>query len=557
MNIKFFIRIFRDIFPIILLSCSDGGLKGRPLIQKFGGTASPGEGVCLHFYNLEDNSCLPECGTETHSATEKEKERLVGEIEDSSLEEENKKKILEHIKSARGVCVAGTGILRPDKSIFVKRDYCICLNGKPDSLNNCSHFCSKKKDSSATLYGSVELGDKVVNNPRLGNLKNWCEVELSEDYTSPGCVLELVGDSETLNIPVSVPSRSNSFSANLSTLPYETPYIGRIVEANSGSNVSSDTFQIYRKKFPEEQSIPRGPLKVIPVSQYTCLTRTGETDEENDFYIGSSKIHYYFVSGRSPRRVSPGNNFLTCHANAFRVGDSPLQERLELISRHFMIWDESDIRFYVQGYDQDKDQVTGINKHIQKTLLNDYNIQSPNNIFSLFRWPNHPEVETPPNLGFIMQPWLDYRTGKSFCPTQEHYNGDIPVFKVLKELVGVDTEGIFTAEREALSSLDSEGKIQEAPQDVLLIREKLLKKIWFYFEDGKYFIPDENSAAHKRIYFYWPPDVKYPYVRKSDQHIYVVKYQEEIGKKERVGLNTTIRTTDRRLGCVPALEEPQ
>ena len=555
MKKNFFARTIEGLLPIILLSCfDDGGLAGRPLIQKFGGSGNAEASACGHFYDLDDGSCLSECKKETHLGTASEKEQAVEQIKNTSLlEKERKQEILDHIENAQGICIAGTGVLRPNNAIFINRDYCICLNGKPDSLNNCSSFCSKKKDASSTLYGTVDLGEKVVNNPRLGNLKSWCEVELSPDYTSPGCVLEIVGDSGTIEIPVVIPSQSNSFRANLSTLDYETPYVARIVEANSGSNVSSDAFQIYRKKFPEDLSFPVGPLKIAPVSQYACLTRAGETDEVHDFYMSSSKIHFYFVAGRSPQRVSPGNNFLICHdINASGVNDSPLYERLELIPQHFMIWDESDIRFY----DQDKNNATDINQHIQKKLLEEYNVRSTINVFTLFRWPHHPEVETPPNLGFIMQPWVDSLTGRSLCPTQKHYHGEIPVFKVLRELVGVDTEGLYVAEREALSSLDSKGKIQEAPQDVLLIREKLLKKIWFYFENGKYFIPDETTAVQKRIYFYWPPDIHYPYVRKSEQHIYTVKAAENIGKKETVGLNTTTRTPDKRLGCVPALAEP-
>ena len=529
------------------------------MIQKLGGSGSSENSVCRHFYDLEDGSCLAECRPETHAATAREKEQVMEEINDSTLEEERKREVLGHVESAEGVCVEGTGVLRPDNSIFVKRDHCICLDGKPDSLNNCSAVCSNKKNSSSTLYGSVELGEKVVNNPRLGNLKNWCGVELSPEYPSPGCVLRLVGDSDTLEVPISIPQGANSFSANLSTLAYETPYVARIVEVNSGSNVSSDSFQIYRKKFPENPSFPVGPLKVIPVSQYTCLSVSRYPDELNDFYTDSSKIHFYFVSGRSPKRISPENKFLICHdAHKLGFGDSPFYERLNLIPQHFMIWDESDIRFYDVYPDRQSDGNPDVNQLIKKMLLEDYGSKCSDKceIFTLFSWPNHPEVKTPPNLGFIMQPWVDSLAEKSLCPTQKEYNGDIAIFKVLKELVGVDTEGLYIAEREILSRLDSEGKIEEAPQDVLFIRERLLKKIWFHFENGKYFIPDENSASRKNVYFYWPADVKYPYVRKSDQHIYTVKLPQNIGKQDTVGLNTSIRTPDKRLGCVPALGEP-
>ena len=554
------------LFPIFLLalvSCSDGGgLAGRPLIQKFGGSGSSGgEGpVCLRFYHLDDGSCLTECKEETHAATDAEKEEVVKSVKDSELEEARKQEVLGHIESAEAVCVAGTGILRPDNAIFVNRDYCICLspekNGpaKPDSLNNCSAFCSKKANIvSPMLYGSVELGEEVVNNPRLGNLKNWCTVELSPEYTDPGCVLELIGESGRLEIPLVIPFGSNNFSTNLSTVEYETPYLARIVEVKTG--VSSDSFQIYRKKFPEDSSFSSGPLAVVPVSQYHCLKRARDTDEVHTFYTNVAKNHFYFVSGRSPKSVSPGNDEWLCH-NARDLGltDSPLYERLGLNPKHFMVWDESDIRFY----DQDGFEGADINHYIRKVLLEDHGVQSNDNFFSLFNWLTHPEVEKASNLGFILQPWVDSSTGRGLCPTEEDYNGNVPVFKVLRDLVGVNTEGLYVAEREALSSLDAQGKILEIPSDVLFIREKLLKKIWFYFEQGKYFIPDEVTATQKNIYFYWPPDIKYPYVRKSDQHIYTVKLPENIGKtEESSGLNKSVRTPDKRLGCVPSLGEPK
>ena len=542
---NFFSHIYVMGITAMLLSCSDAGLKGRPLIEKFGASGGGEEQTCQALYDLQNGGCLAECRSESHLANQAEREQVLEEVESSSLEEERKRQILANIGSARGLCVAGAGVLRPNNSVFVKGDHCICLDGKPDSLNNCSTFCSKKANPSSTLYGSVNLGEEVVNNPRLGNLKNWCEVELSEDYTGLQCVLEFVGDGGTEQIPLEIPRSSNNFSANLSTLAYETPYVARIVETQTG--VSSDTFQIYRKKYPESSSFPPGPLKVVPVSQYTCLSRPGETEDNHEFYTSASKIHFYFPAGRSPPRVSPGNSFLICHdINNSGNQDSPLYDRLELISQHFMIWDEADIRLY--------DETTNINQQIKKLLLEDYGVKGSDiNVFVPFAWPNHPEIKSPPNLGYIMQPWVESSTGKTFCPTHQHYHGDIPIFKILKDFVGVDTEGIYVAERELLSSLDSKGEIVEFPQDIILIRENLLKKIWFYFEDGKYFIPDAVTATQKRIYFYWPPDTKYPYVRKSDQYIYTVKSIENIGKDEKVGLSTTTRTADKRFGCVPVL----
>ena len=46
-------------------------------------------------------------------------------------------------------------------------------------------------------------------------------------------------------------------------------------------------------------------------------------------------------------------------------------------------------------------------------------------------------------------------------------------------------EGIFLAEKEPEVLADADGILSQAPQDVLIIREGLLRRIWFYFEDNK------------------------------------------------------------------------
>jgi hypothetical protein len=165
-------------------------------------------------------------------------------------------------------------------------------------------------------------------------------------------------------------------------------------------------------------------------------------------------------------------------------------------------------------------------------------------------------------MGFFMQPWVNSQTGTGFCPGQIHYNGSDPVFRVMKEHIGVDTEGIFLAEREALVIANPDGTKATAPPDVMIIRENLLKKIWFYFENGRHFVPDDFSAANKTIMYYWPPDIQNPYTRKSTQYIYTVRSPENIGQAANTGgsgsgPSQSVKPPDKRFGCVPSLGAPQ
>ncbi len=44
-------------------------------------------------------------------------------------------------------------------------------------------------------------------------------------------------------------------------------------------------------------------------------------------------------------------------------------------------------------------------------------------------------------------------------------------------------EGLYMAEKEPVQLTDEDGTVVQAPLDVLLIREGLLNKIWFYFQN--------------------------------------------------------------------------
>ena len=152
-----------------------------------------------------------------------------------------------------------------------------------------------------------------------------------------------------------------------------------------------------------------------------------------------------------------------------------------------------------------------------------------------------------PKLGMVMQPWIDSSTGRTFCPTRDDYYGNIPIFKLLKDLVGVDTEAIYMSEREPQVLLTDEGQYIAAPSDVQLIREGLLKKVWFYFENGVPVRPTEEMAKMRTIMYYHPSTLTTPTLRSANQSIYIVrspKTLERVSNKLKSKLSPLINALD-------------
>jgi hypothetical protein len=150
-----------------------------------------------------------------------------------------------------------------------------------------------------------------------------------------------------------------------------------------------------------------------------------------------------------------------------------------------------------------------------------------------------------------MQSLRDANTGLAYCPTQTQYNSNEPLFKILKIYIGVDTEGIYLALRDPESYKDQSGTLIKAPDSYILLRESLLKKIWFYFENGRHYTPTESIAGDKTLMFYWPPDITYPYIKKPGQRIYTVKHLSELNSTG-TGPRPEYVPSDRRIGCIPA-----
>ena len=208
----------------------------------------------------------------------------------------------------------------------------------------------------------------------------------------------------------------------------------------------------------------------------------------------------------------------------------------------------------------DNDQRLDINNLIQQELASRYGISSDINIFSEFQWRTSPQTDTTnegdtataPRIGFIMTPWSEEGSNISFCPDQFNYDSDAPIFRILKNYVGVNTEGLYLGVREPITITDGDGNQIEAPQGLVLIREGLLKQIWFYYENGRHFMPDEENDQSRTLRFYWPPDTVYPYVRKGKQFIYTVTHPSDLGNTNIAGIRNTVISADKKFACIPS-----
>lgn len=524
-------------------SCiNDAGRAGRAPIEQFSFGQNDNTGCGEQFFNSLDNSCVDECP----AATELAQDEVLDQVREEASDE-----LLQIIDNSAGICVEEQiQISRPSDQIFVKPDYCSCINGRPDILNNCDNFCSGQTTEVATLFGSVTLGPDVFFNESLGNLANWCNAVIDDGFTGANCMLEAFDGLSTRKLDVNIPEGSNTFNAVISGLEFNKTYVVRLVEQTSGAR--SDPFQVIRKRQVTTSPGPQGPLKIMSVSQYSCVRRSGTIIDNDTFFENAIRQHFYFASNEAPPSLPPGDPLTVCHDPITGINDSPLKPRLELIPQNFAVWDLSDFRFIdVAPQDGSPD----INTQIAAQLASEFNITDAQvNLFGLLRWPNSPIATQPVNVGIFMQAFVNPVSGRAFCPGQEEYFSDDPVFQILREKVGVSTEGLYLAEKEPEALFDDEGQVIDVPADTIIIRENLLKKIWFYFENGQHFVPDDITANTRTIRFYYPPDIEDPYTKKSTQRIYTVRAPSQLGQAGNIGLPTSVPIPDKRFGCVPALD---
>lgn len=471
---------------------------------------------------------------------------------------------------------------RPSDAVFIQANSCACKNGKPTILGNCESFCASKPNTDRDiLYLSVKLSEAIELSD-LKDLYGWCSTVLTDPETgaplegqgNPGCVLEARDEQNSLRASIQLEPQpgSKNLSIDISQkLDSNKNY--RLTIKEISSEAKSNTVQIYTYNKGNVTVIP-GPLWLTPVSQYTCFARVVSQNQNtgNMYFDDAYRLNFYFIEKYRPDPIVNTQGSLFCHdIFSYGLNDNEIFPRLEETSNSITLWDQEDPRFYdlTGGENNTSNGVIDINDVIYQNLLNQgATISGSLNIFYPFSWPGAPETNanagvntagTP--LGYYMVPWIDKTTNLSYCPTENHYYSSSPIFKAMKDIVGVDTEGLYIAKKEAQTVANPDGTTGVAPENYILIRESKVKKIWFYIENGVHYKPTESNIRQKKIQFYWPADESTPFVKKSHQRIYTVKSAQDLqnaganvsnnGGLENDGVRNTYPPHDRKIGCIP------
>lgn len=377
---------------LFLTSClPEGGRTGQKIIADFssGDITEPADEGCTKLLDRTFEVCLDECVLGEHIADPGTDEFLdvVDAFDISNLTDDEILSLDTLINQVGGICVPD--IIRPSDQIFVNRDYCSCIDSATDIINNCTSFCSGKgTGGDPTLFASVTLGPEVQFNEKLGDLNSWCTAEIGDGLAQPSCILEAFDQNGGIqNLEIVTNAGSNSFTALMTSLSKNLTYVMTIKEITSGAK--SDSFQL-RRIDPIDPNPPSNtPLKIMPASQYTCITKSTQQDLDGLAFINAVRLHFYFAANKLPAILAPDTLNIICH-DPFppqTPDDNPLYPRLELVPQHFSVWDESDVRMF----DTDSNSSADINDIIKQKLLDEHGIvRAQVNIFGELRWPNRP-----------------------------------------------------------------------------------------------------------------------------------------------------------------------
>jgi hypothetical protein len=270
-----------------------------------------------------------------------------------------------------------------------------------------------------------------------------------------------------------------------------------------------------------------GPLRVVPISQFSCakIERPHGPERDTHFQL-LAKYHFYFHPRLSPVAVTQDTYDLDFFCHDF-IGygprDNELYPRLELLPGAFSAWDAFDPRFE----DRDGNGILDVDDLIRRKsggLKGPYfNLLSFLGFAYLNERAGNGESFTNSH-SWILKPFIDKMTSKSYCPSSVHYNSMNRLFRALRDVVVVDTEGLYVG-KDSLTS------------DHVMVTESDLKRVWFYVQNGVPTSPTEDNVSYQPVYFYYPLNFNTPYTRTSGQQLF--------------RLQGSTSTHDRKIGCVP------
>lgn len=470
-------------------------------------------------------------------------------------------------------CVADVPVRPTDAITFKQDNLCGCKDGKPVTFGNCTNFCADKATSGASvLYASFSVLESISLNTTLGNVTNWCSIPLEGEAKNPKCLLETKDEAGVVrNLDVILIANSNSIKVDISSLPEDKTFLIKLFEQES--KAKSNTVQIIKDSTQIDVNL-LGTLKVAPISQFTCIIRSYQTQTTQPsgstdyFYTFGYRRHYYFLPNNAPEPLQGVSRDAFCHdIQKYGVKDDATYPRLETLPATINLWDSSDPRFFDNNGNTYKDVNDVI---VQKTKNFGRVLDPKSNYFNEFKGlqlvvTNPSDTTTTPAsttqlaLGYYMLPWIDTTSNayKSFCLNSTHYNSNDPLFKAFRDVLGLDTEGLYIAEKAAETITTADKVEQSSGVDYLLIRETDLKAVWFYVKNGVLTKPTDDTVANVTTYFYYPFNKDYPFVKSSTQKLYRVKSARELSGVDQgstqSGTVGSYPPHDKKIGCIPKL----
>lgn len=533
--------------------------KKRGVVKDFSVVNGNEEGCGTTYLNYVSpyDTCVSTCtvGTATKTGFHLASTEELAAVK-TELVADGNTSLLTIVNGSANLCMPDVTVeTRPTNAIAIKSDFCSCLSGKSDIINNCDAFCAAKTASDQPiLYVNTTPGTEIALNTKLGNIRNWCTVQLETDEGNPSCSVVATDGTNTLTLPANTTAGSNSFNVNILSLATNRTWILKLVENLSGAQ--SAEFQIRRQAPATDSTDVVGALKVTPINQYTCMTYGGSvTNTGSIIRTTFARIFYYFASNEDPAPVAPagGSNQsqIVCHDEQIHAGDdSAVYPRLELIPGAFSMWDRADTRFVAKAANAGK---LTINKILEDRLFSDYNISgSTIDLFRLVSYPNRPASATTAStnipLGYIMIPFTDTTTGKTYCPGPAEFTGAQPLLNLLGEYMD-QTEGIYLAEKQAETFLDA--NVYKTLYGTMFVRESTLKSYGFYIENGLKIRANTASMNTKTIYYYWPTSTTADPLAEGGRKLFTVRTPGTLNGNVPTGQSTTEATTDKRIGCIP------